>query len=174
VPKLFSKTWSQADFDRIQKLISLASEGDVSEVEIEADGVRVLVRKHPQPLNQPPLQPPVSVISSPQVVTPPVPAQESTSDTPEASVPSEAPADQGTPVLSPMVGTFYAKPAPDADPFVQVGDAVTKGQIVCIVEAMKVMNEVEADTSGIVLAILAEDGDGVEYDQPLLLIDPSS
>ena len=73
-----------------------------------------------------------------------------------------------------MVGTFYAKPAPDADPFVQVGDAVTKGQIVCIVEAMKVMNEVEADTSGIVLAILAEDGDGVEYDQPLLLIDPSS
>jgi len=173
VPKLFSKTWSQTDFDRIQKLISLASKGDVAEVEIEADGVRVLVRKHPKNLTQPDLQPPVSVISQ-SVASPQSLHQESSADASEGSKPVEPPHANSASVLSPMVGTFYTKPAPDLDPFVQVGDVVAKGQIVCIVEAMKVMNEVEADTAGTIREILVDDGEGVEFDQPLLLIEPSS
>ncbi len=171
MPKFFSKTWSKTDFDRIRELISIADESGAAEVEIEADGVRVLVRQYAAPAAQPVPSERVSVIteSISPISTPSASTPESPS--PEPSIQSDV--ESGTPILSPTPGTFYAKPAPDVDPFVQVGDRIRKGQTVCIVEAMKLMNEVESEVDGVVLKIAVNDGDAVEYDQPLLFIDSS-
>ncbi len=76
-------------------------------------------------------------------------------------------------ITAPIVGTFYRKPAPDAEPFVNVGDRVEKGQVVCIIEAMKLFNEIESEVSGIVRKVLVEDGEPVEYGQPLFLVEPA-
>ena len=89
-----------------------------------------------------------------------------------AEAPSPAPASSQKAVVSPMVGTFYRSPAPDADPFVEVGDVVEVGQTVCIIEAMKLMNEIEAETKGRVAQILVENTQPVEFGQKLFLIDP--
>ena len=90
----------------------------------------------------------------------------------EVSAPAEEKAEvKGTPILSPMVGTFYSAPAPGAEPFVKVGDVVSKGQVVCIIEAMKLMNEIEAEVSGKITKILAEDGKPVEYGQVLMYVE---
>ncbi|PSU54574.1 acetyl-CoA carboxylase biotin carboxyl carrier protein subunit, partial [Photobacterium aphoticum] len=88
---------------------------------------------------------------------------------PEAPAAPAQPA--GHQVLSPMVGSFYRAPSPDAKPFVEIGQSVNAGDTLCIVEAMKMMNQIEADKSGTVVAILAEDGDAVEFDQPLVIIE---
>ncbi len=165
--KLISKTWSEKDFERIQKLISMASDTDAAEVEIEAGGVRVVVRKYSSATESMNSEALVSVEPQPAVSSPSTIAP-TDSDSASPDEPSN-----GNPVLSPTPGTFYAKPSPDADPFVRVGDHVRQGQTVCIVEAMKLMNEVEADRSGTVSEILVSDGDAVEYDQPLLLIEAS-
>jgi len=170
--KLFSKTWSEKDFERIQKLISMASDGDAAEVEIEADGVRVVVRKYPSTSGHVGAETVVSVVPQTSVTPqPPNPPAQTESPKMTTSVPDQQPG--GSHILSPTPGTFYAKPSPDSDPFVQIGDYVSTGQTVCIVEAMKLMNEVEADQSGTVLEILVNDGDAVEYDQPLILIEGS-
>ena len=167
--KLFSKTWSQTDYDRIRKLISMASESDAAEVEIETDGVRVLVRKHVSSNDRTETPVPVSVISE---LAPTGSSTTPGPDPPTVPEPSvEAQPTNGTPILSPTPGTFYTRPAPDADPFVQVGDHISEGQTVCIVEAMKLMNEIEAEITGTVLEILVSDGDAVEYDQPLMMIE---
>lgn len=168
MPKLFSKTWSQEDYDRIQKLISMATESEADEVEIEADGVRVLVRKQ---VLRGQLRPSVPVMVTPETTPPPVSLNPSQPATSEFSEEPSVSVSNGTSILSPTPGTFYSKPAPDADPFVQVGDRVSQGQTICIIEAMKLMNEVEAEIAGTVLQILVNDGDGVEYDQPLMIIE---
>ena len=166
--KLFSKTWSEADYDRIQRLISMATESEAAEVEIEADGVRVMVRKHVSvPATQTAV--PVTVMSEQVPAFPTSSGPETSSDGGE---PEPQPAN-GKQILAPTPGTFYSRPSPDADPFVQIGDHVSEGQTVCIVEAMKLMNEVDAEFAGTLLEILVSDGDGVEYDQPLMVIDPA-
>ena len=81
--------------------------------------------------------------------------------------------DRGEEILSPMPGTFYVAPSPDTDPFVKVGDTVSEGDPLCIIEAMKIMNEIEAETSGTITKILIEDGQAVEYNQPLFMIESS-
>lgn len=145
----------------------MASENEAAEVEIEADGVRVVVRKYASSANQ--AVPPAQVVMAESMPVTDVAHQDN--QTPGAS--ESPPVAKGSPVLSPTPGTFYAKPAPDADPFVKVGDRIQKGQTVCIVEAMKLMNEVETEVDGTVLEILVSDGDAVEYDQPLLIVDPA-
>lgn len=148
----------------------MASESEAAEVEIEADGVRVLVRKYASSVVQAAAPAQVVMAESMPVVDVAQPDNQS----PVASESSpESPVAKSSPVLSPTPGTFYARPAPDADPFVKVGDRIQKGQTVCIVEAMKLMNEVEAEVDGTVLEILVSDGDAVEYDQPLLIVDPA-
>jgi acetyl-CoA carboxylase biotin carboxyl carrier protein len=153
------------DLRKIKTLIDLVSESNVAELEItEAEGTVRIVKSQPQlatsqsvqtitPLLQP-LQAVVSSASSPNQV----------SDTHQPHQPA---AEAKLIIKSPMVGTFYAASSPDAKPFVSVGDTVTKGQTVCIIEAMKIMNEIEADQSGTVLRILAEPTQGVEFGQPL-------
>ena len=90
-----------------------------------------------------------------------------------AAAPAAAPAPRGAEVRSPMVGTFYRSASPEAGPFVEVGDSVGKETVVCIIEAMKVMNEIKAEMEGVVVAVLAQNGDAVEFDQPLFLVKPA-
>ncbi|MYF64238.1 MAG: acetyl-CoA carboxylase biotin carboxyl carrier protein [Rhodothermaceae bacterium] len=172
MPKFFSKAWSKSDFDRIRELISMAAESGAAEVEIEADGVRVLVRQYVAPNVQEGASAPIPVtVRAGPSTTAVIKEKGADPAEVESSPSSENESANGTPVLAPTPGTFYAKPSPDSEPFVQVGDNVSKGQTVCIIEAMKLMNEVESEIAGTVTQILVGDGDPVEYDQPLLLIE---
>lgn len=150
----------------------MAAESGAAEVEIEADGVRVLVRQYVTPNVQEGTSAPIPVTVQAGPSTTAV-VRDKGAESVEAPSPqsSETEPANGTPVLAPTPGTFYAKPSPDSEPFVQVGDHVSEGQTVCIIEAMKLMNEVESEAVGTVTQILVSDGDPVEYGQPLLLIE---
>ncbi|MFH5884344.1 acetyl-CoA carboxylase biotin carboxyl carrier protein [Halalkalibaculum sp. DA3122] len=159
------------DLDQIRKLLDLIAESEVNEVAIEEGDFKIKVKKKGD----------VQQVSVPQQVLPQVQAavqaqSAQSSGQPQPGQPDAA-AEQdsekeaeGEVVKSPIVGTFYRSPSPDSDPFVQVGSSVDKGQTLCIVEAMKIMNEIESEYSGEVKKILVEDGEPVEYDQPLFVI----
>ncbi len=148
------------DLRKLKTLIDLVSDSNVSELEItEAEGKVRIVKSSAAPL----------VMQQPAVTMAAAPAA-----TPAAVAPAveAAPAVQAShAVKSPMVGTFYRSASPGAKPFVEVGDAVKEGQTICIIEAMKILNEIEADKSGTVRKIMCENGQAVEYGQPLFLID---
>ncbi len=144
------------NFDEIRELVRIASEADITELEVEAGHLRVAIRKAPRSLN------PAPAATAPAVPAPP-PAPP-----PEAA---EPPA-HWVPVHAPMVGTFYRAPSPDQPPFVQEGDRVEPGQTLCIIEAMKMFNEIPSEVGGRVVRVLVENGAPVEYGQPLFLIDP--
>jgi acetyl-CoA carboxylase biotin carboxyl carrier protein len=155
------------DLRKIKTLIDLVSESNVAELEItEAEGTVRIVKSQPQlapnqsaPTPATSAQPVQTVVAvSPQI-------QPLAGEATQPSQPST-----GHTIKSPMVGTFYAASSPDAKPFVSVGDSVKQGQTVCIIEAMKIMNEIEADQSGTVIRILAEPAQAVEYGQPLFEI----
>jgi acetyl-CoA carboxylase biotin carboxyl carrier protein len=152
------------DLNYVKKLIKLLTESDVEELEIEEEGKKIrLTKARPAsaPFAMPP--PPMAAYSVPQAV-PAAPA----AAPPAAPVPADAHLHE---VKSPIVGTFYRAPAPDAAPFVQVGSAVEPGTVLCIVEAMKLMNEIECDVAGKITKILVENGQPVEYDQTLFLVE---
>jgi acetyl-CoA carboxylase biotin carboxyl carrier protein len=161
------------DLNYIKKLIKLVSESGVDELEIEEEGKKVRISKRlvtggpgPQPVYPaPPVEVGLPVYS-------PASSPAATGGT-RAAETLAAPVTTLHEVKSPIVGTFYRAPAPDASPFVQVGSDVTPGTVLCIVEAMKLMNEIECDTRGKVAKILVENGQPVEYDQTLFLIDPA-
>lgn len=151
------------DIRKIKKLIELVEESGIAELEISEGEESVRISR-----NSPATAPaPVHYAAAPAPVAAPAAA-------PAAPVAAEeaAPAvPAGHQVLSPMVGSFYRAPSPDSKPFVEVGQSVSAGDTICIVEAMKMMNQIEADKSGVVTAILAEDGQAVEFDQPLVIIE---
>jgi acetyl-CoA carboxylase biotin carboxyl carrier protein len=166
----------------IQKLISMLEGSGVNDLEVEMDGMKVRLSKGPStaaPAPQPaapqilmmpaPSGAPAVVPSAP---TPAQPAQPLESAGPPASAPPR-PANVSE-LKSPMVGTFYRAPAPGAEPFVKIGDRVRKGQTLCIIEAMKLMNEIECEVDGTVVDILTENAQPVEFGEPLLLIEPLS
>ncbi len=138
--------------EELKSLIQLLKGTEVSEVEIEKDGIRIRLKRE----------------------TASISIRESTnSETKEITVTEEAPKEEeGVLVRSPIVGTFYRAPAPDAEPFVEVGSEVKKGQVLCIIEAMKLMNEIESEVDGIVKEIYPDNGQPVEYGEPLFLIIP--
>lgn len=149
------------DIRKVKKLIELLEESDVAEIEIrEGEEAVRISRATPQPIYQ--AQPPAPAPAPQAAPTPAAP--------PPATEEAPAPAHQGTPVKSPMVGTFYRSPSPTSMPFVEVGQQVKADEVVCIVEAMKMMNQIQAGRSGVVEAILVEDGEPVEFDQDLLII----
>jgi acetyl-CoA carboxylase biotin carboxyl carrier protein len=152
------------DLRKLKTLIDLVSESNVSELEItEAEGKVRIVKAQPVPV---PAPAPVTYVAAPAPSAAPAAA------TPAAEPAAPAPAaPAGHVVKSPMVGTFYRAPAPGAKPFVEVGQAVKEGDTVCIIEAMKILNEIEADKSGVVTQILVENGQAVEYGQPLFVIE---
>jgi acetyl-CoA carboxylase biotin carboxyl carrier protein len=149
------------DIRKIKKLIELLEESDIGELEIKEGEESVRIsrgHKHtftqPQLMQQPFAQAPVAAPVAP--ITEQAPAAE--------------PAVSGHFVKSPMVGTFYLSPSPSSPPFIEIGQHVKAGDVICIIEAMKMMNQIEADKTGIIKAILVDDGEPVEFDQPLVTI----
>jgi acetyl-CoA carboxylase biotin carboxyl carrier protein len=151
------------DLRKLKTLIDLVSESGISELEVTEGEGKVRIVKN---------APPVYVQSAaPQYAAPAAAPLAAPGHAPEAAAPAAAPAvPQGHVVTSPMVGTFYRAPSPGADPFVQVGDTVKEGQTLCIIEAMKLLNEIESDVAGVVKEVLVENGQAVEYGQPLYVI----
>jgi len=150
------------DFEQIRAVIRLAAEADIAELEVESPTLRVVVKKAPGGVA--PVSPP-AVGHAPGQDVPPAGAA-------PAQPPSPA-VDHLQPITAPMVGTFYRAPNPDAPPYVDEGDMVDAGQTVCIIEAMKLFNEIKSELQGRVAKILVENGAPVEYGQPLFLIEPA-
>ncbi|MDT8896129.1 acetyl-CoA carboxylase biotin carboxyl carrier protein [Halomonas sp. I1] len=153
------------DIRKVKKLIELLEESNISEIEIQEGEESVRISRHPNGTEQP--QP--AAPAWPQPAAAPAPQPTSTPAEPAAEA-DAGPGYQGQAILSPMVGTFYRAPAPGAKVFVELGQSVKKGETVCIVEAMKMMNQIEADRDGVVEAILVEDGEPVEFEQPMVVI----
>ncbi|QXO17204.1 MULTISPECIES: acetyl-CoA carboxylase biotin carboxyl carrier protein [Vibrio] len=151
------------DIRKIKKLIELVEESGIAELEISEGEESVRISRN----GVAPVAP-IQYAAAPAPVAAPAPAAA------PVAAPAEAPAAKvqtGHMVLSPMVGTFYRSPSPDAASFIEVGQKVSVGDTLCIVEAMKMMNQIEADKSGVVTEILVEDGQPVEFDQPLVVIE---
>ncbi|OGW60257.1 MAG: acetyl-CoA carboxylase, biotin carboxyl carrier protein [Nitrospirae bacterium RBG_16_64_22] len=148
----------------IREIIDLISRTDVSEIEIEKAGMRVRVRRGALPAAAPSAH-------GTEALMPP-PAAGAIPAAPSAGA-EETKRDDGVLIRAPIVGTFYRSPAPEAKPYVEVGDAVKKGQIIGLIEAMKLMNEIESEADGRVAEILAENAKPVEYGTPLFRIEPA-
>jgi acetyl-CoA carboxylase biotin carboxyl carrier protein len=148
------------DIRKVKKLIELLEASDVAEIEIKEGEESVRISRTPTAIAAP-----VTYQAAPAAV-----AAAPVATTKEADTAAATPATKGNIVQSPMVGTFYRAPSPSSPPFVEVGTHVKVGDVVCIVEAMKMMNQIEADHTGVVEAILVEDGEPVEFDQPLITI----
>jgi acetyl-CoA carboxylase biotin carboxyl carrier protein len=154
------------DLNLIKKLVKIVDSSSITDLEIEEEGLKIKVAKKIRNSNN--IVQPQTVAHSETVAPNPKPAVESV-----AVEKAEELNENLYEIKSPIVGTFYRAPAPDADSYVQVGDSVSVGSVLCIVEAMKLMNEIESDASGKIVKILVENGKPVEYNQPLFLIDPS-
>ena len=162
------------DLKDIKVIVDLMKKNAVSEFEMEQGDFKIkLKRESPkrrgkEAAAESPLivQTPVSapITAAAPAVVPPAPV---------AAAPAPEPAPRGPEVKSPMIGTFYRRPSPDAEPFVEVGAAVEPDTVVCIIEAMKVMNEIKAEVKGTIAEVLVEDGDPVEYGKALFRIEPS-
>lgn len=157
------------DLRKLKTLIDLVQASGIAEIEINEEGDHVRIVNRPAQA----AQAAPAIIEIPQAT--PAPAAPAPSAAPAApAAPSAAPASNspsGTQVTSPMVGTFYRAPSPGADPFVEVGTQVKKGDTLCIIEAMKLLNEIEAEVSGTVKEILVDNGSPVEFGQPLFVIE---
>jgi len=147
------------DIRKVKKLIELLESSGIAEIEISEGEESVRISRYAQP------GPPVaqSIVAAPASVAP------------EAAESARTPAPStGHEVTAPMVGTFYASPSPGAKPFVEIGSTIAAGETLCIIEAMKMMNQIEADVGGKIVSILAENGHPVEFGQPLFIIDQRS
>lgn len=163
------------DFKELERLIRLFEDSDLSEMELEEDGQRMRLRKNPPASAVPPAVSYTSMETPVHPAPPETPSEPSPAEQERAGgVASENPESEiGEGLLtidSPMVGTFYRAPAPGEDPFVREGDRVEENETVCIVEAMKLMNEVTAKVAGIVEKVLVENGEPVEFGQPLFAL----
>ena len=156
------------DIRKVKKLIELLEESNISEIEIQEGEESVRISRHPNGASWQP-QPMPQYAQQPGYAPAP-PAAGAPASAPAAEAEPQGASYRGEAVNSPMVGTFYRSPAPGAKSFVEVGDSVKQGDTVCIIEAMKMMNQSEADRDGVVEAILVEDGEPVEFDQPMIVI----
>jgi acetyl-CoA carboxylase biotin carboxyl carrier protein len=152
------------DIRKVKKLIELLDESGVAEIEIKEGEESVRISRQSQTM----------MAAAPPMYTPPPPVPAAAPVAAAAEAPAVAPAAEtieGHAIKSPMVGTFYRAPSPGASSFVEVGQSVNAGDTLCIIEAMKLLNQIEADKAGTIKAILVENGQPVEYDQPLFIID---
>jgi acetyl-CoA carboxylase biotin carboxyl carrier protein len=152
------------DLNLIKKLVRIVDTSEITDLEVEENGLRVKIAKKIRGMQS---------VTMPQIMSQSMPAAEQ-----KIALPDEEKAAKEIPqnfheIRSPIVGTFYRAPAPDADSYVNVGDTVSPGAVLCIVEAMKLMNEIESDVSGKIVKILVDNGKPVEYNQPLFLIELS-
>lgn len=159
----------------IQDLIDFVSKSGVSEVDIQQKDFRIIIKAEDHSAIASPM---VVQASAPQVQAPAPAAQVTPSAPAPAPAAEEAPAPAAEEanyitVKSPMIGTFYRKPSPDKPTFVEVGDTIKEGDVLCIIEAMKLFNEIESEVSGKIVKVLVDDTSPVEYDQPLFLVEPA-
>jgi len=167
------------DFDKIQALIKLVNETDISEVNIKTEDIKICIRtkhysnaKQQQTVAMPmSVQSPVPQIMHTPAVNTAVVSNDAASSG-NAAEPSSTKEDKYVTFRSPMIGTFYRSPAPDKPPYMKIGDTVEAKSVLCIIEAMKLFNEIEAEINGRIVKILVDDSSPVEYDQPLFLIEP--
>ncbi|MBL7767658.1 MAG: acetyl-CoA carboxylase biotin carboxyl carrier protein [Flavipsychrobacter sp.] len=164
------------DFKQIQELIRLINKSNIGELTIEEKGFKVTIKQKQDNIQQ--------VVAAP-MYAPAAPAAQATA-APAVSATAAVPATNGDKpkssdavpsnlitIKSPMIGTFYRRPSPDKPLFVEVGDEINPGKVVCIIEAMKLFNEIESEIKGKVVKILVDDASPVEYDQPLFLVEPA-
>ncbi|MDC8005134.1 acetyl-CoA carboxylase biotin carboxyl carrier protein [Aureisphaera galaxeae] len=159
----------------IQNLIKFVAKSGASEVKLEMEDVKITIRTgeggkaETTYIQQIPAMP----AATPPAVTPAAPVEAAPAATPAAEAASAEDDSKYVTIKSPMIGTFYRKPSPDKPVFCEVGDTVAVGDTLCIIEAMKLFNEIESEVSGKIVKVLVDDSSPVEYDQPLYLIDPS-
>ena len=165
------------DLGQLERLLSFMSEHGLEEFEYAHGDLRIRLKKAiPQPTAAPVLALPMAQAAPPQVIVtqaPTIAPQAAAQASPAPAQPAAAVAEEEHIIKSPIVGTFYSGPSPDAGPFVKVGDHVEAGQTVCIIEAMKLMNEIEADIAGEVARVMVENGQPVEYGEPLFALRPT-
>jgi acetyl-CoA carboxylase biotin carboxyl carrier protein len=158
------------DIKDIQNLIKFVSKAEVSEVKYKTKDFEITI-KTPLAGSEMNYAQPAVYHTAPQQVAAPVQTAAPVASTEKAEAASED--SKYVTIKSPMIGTFYRKPSPDKDVFINVGDEVSNGKIVCVIEAMKLFNQIESEISGKIVKILVDDATPVEYDQPLFLVDPS-
>jgi len=163
--------------EEIRKLIKIVEESNIAELEVSRWGKKVrIIKGHTHSNNNSGGATQTILVTSPAEAAIPAPETPKPVAAPKEeappAAPAAAPAEEGNlvEIRSPMVGTFYRAPAPDADPYVQVGDHISPGKVLCIIEAMKLMNEIEAEVSGTIVDILVENAQPVEYNQPLFKV----
>jgi acetyl-CoA carboxylase biotin carboxyl carrier protein len=163
------------DIKQVQELVKIINKTNISEISIEEEGLKITIRQKDDPAPQIIAQPVAQPITTLPIAAPPqAPAPAPAPATPAAAPAKPAPAaDNLVAIKSPMIGTFYRSPSPDKPAFVNVGDEVTVGKVVCIIEAMKLFNEIESEVNGRIVKVLVEDASPVEYDQPLFLVEPA-
>ena len=164
------------DYKQIQELIKLINKSNIGELCIEEKDFKILIKQKEEKVEY-------TAVTQPQVIQPPVfvqpqvsaytqqPQQAAAQVSSEQTVATKT--DNLLTIKSPMIGTFYKRPSPDKPNFVEVGDEISPGKVVCIIEAMKLFNEIESEINGRIVKILVEDSSPVEYDQPLFLVEPS-
>ena len=167
------------DIKEIQELIKFVAKSGATEVNLEIDNVKISI-KSPAKKGAVPettIIQQIPVAQSPAAVMPTAaPAPAAATATPVSDAPAKteySDDDKYITIKSPMIGTFYRKPAPDKDTFVNVGDTIKPGDVLCVIEAMKLFNEIESELNGKIVKVLVDDSTPVEYDQPLFLVDPS-
>jgi acetyl-CoA carboxylase biotin carboxyl carrier protein len=166
------------DIADLKEILRILEERDITEFELEQDGVKLRVcrRTGAAPLPADPVIAPLAPAPGPSSAGTPGPAPANSHPGPEppaTGIPGPQPEDGATVVKSPIVGTFYRAPDPNAAPFVSVGDRVKVGQVLCIIEAMKLMNEIEAEVAGEILRVHPENGQPVQYGDPLFTVRPA-
>ena len=158
------------DFKQIQELIKMVNKSNIGELTVEQKDFRVTIKQKEEKITQ---VIGAAVQQVPQLPTH-IPSHTSAPAGPKAEEPSPAPAASNTiTIKSPMIGTFYRRSSPDKPNFVDVGTEINPGKVVCIIEAMKLFNEIESEVKGTIIKVLVDDASPVEYDQPLFLVEPS-
>lgn len=159
------------DFKQIQELVKMINKSNISELSIEQDKFKITIKQKDNEVQQVITVP--AAVAPVQAVAAVAPAAAPATAAPVAAAPAApAKADNLVTIKSPMIGTFYRSAGPDKAPFVNVGDEVAPGKVVCIIEAMKLFNEIESEVSGKIVKVLVDDASPVEYDQPLFLVEP--
>lgn len=160
------------DFKQIQELIKMVNKSNLSEVTIEQKDFKITIKQEAETVHQMIAAAPVAA-HAPMVAAPVAAPVAASVAAPAAAPAADAGSGQYITIKSPMIGTFYRRPSPDKPNFMEVGDEVSVGKVVCIIEAMKLFNEIESEVKGRIVKVLVEDSSPVEYDQPLFLVDPS-
>ena len=154
------------ELDQIQTIITMMKENDLAEFSMEENGLKIHIKRSPEGVQ------PTVTVSAPAAGTPPA-ALTAVAAAPAMAPIPDLPAEDVKHVTSPMVGTFYRSPSPETAPYVNVGDSIAPGQVICIIEAMKLMNEIKSEVKGKIIEIQADNAEPVEFGQVLFVIEPA-